>query len=67
MERLRARLGFKDSDPVLDADINQHTGMVRVGSDVYDKWVACPALGPVYAIVDNLLWLDLKLPRHPYA
>jgi protein SCO1/2 len=66
MELLRERLGFKDSDPVQDADIDQHTGMVRLGSDVYDKWAACPALGPVYSIVDNLLWLDLKLPRHPY-
>ena len=67
MELLRSRLGFKDSDPVLDADIDQHTGVVRLGSDVYDKWAACPALGPAYAIADNLLWLDLKLPRQPYA
>jgi len=65
-ELLRARLGFKDSDPVLDADIDQHTGMVRLGSDVYDKWAACPALGPVYTIVDSLLWMDLKLPRRGY-
>ena len=66
MELLRQRLGFKDSEPVLDADIDQHTGVVRLGSDVYDKWSASPALGPVYAIVDSLLWLDLKLPRHAY-
>jgi len=66
MELLRERLGCKDTDPVLDADIDQHTGMVRLGSDVYDKWAACPALGPVYTIVDSLLWLDLKLPRRGY-
>ena len=65
-ELLRRRLGFVDSDPALDRDINQHTGMVRLGSDVYDKWSACPALGPAYAIVDSLLWLDLKLPRRGY-
>jgi protein SCO1 len=65
MELLRKRLGFKDSDPVLDADIDQHTGIVRLGSDVYDKWAASPALGPVPAIVDSLLWMDLALPPAP--
>lgn len=65
-ELLRRRLGFVDSDPVLDADIDQHTGMVRLGSDVYDKWSACPAMGPAYAIVDSLLWSDLTLPRRGY-
>jgi protein SCO1/2 len=66
MELLRERLGFKDSDPVLDADVDQHTGMVRLGSDVYDKWAASAALGPVHAIVDSLLWTDLTLPRVVY-
>jgi protein SCO1/2 len=58
-ELLRARLGFKDSDPILDADINQHTGIVRLGSDVYDKWAASPALGPAHSIVDSLMRMDL--------
>jgi len=58
MELLRTRLGFRDSDPVLDADINEHTGIVRVGSDTTDKWTALPALGPVSQIVDALFWMD---------
>jgi protein SCO1 len=58
MELLRTRLGFKDSDPVLDADINQHTGIVRLGNDAWDKWAASPALGPYNTIADTLLWMD---------
>lgn len=64
MEQLRARLGFKDSDPVLDADINQHTGIVRLGTDVYDRWSASPALGPSDAIVRSLLRMDPSLAKH---
>jgi hypothetical protein len=39
--------GFKDSDPGLDADINQHTGILRFGNDVYDRWSGYPVLGNV--------------------
>jgi protein SCO1 len=58
MELLRARLGFKDRNPVVDADINQHTGVVKLGNEAWDKWSAAPALGSSTAITDSLLWLD---------
>jgi protein SCO1 len=66
MELLRARLGFKDSDPTLDANINEHTGMLRFGSDVYDKWGACPLLGRVETLVNAVLETDLTRPRHGF-
>jgi protein SCO1/2 len=65
MELLRERLGFKDSDPVLDADINQHTGILRFGTDVYDKWSGYPLLGKVETIVEMVRQLDPRAPRHP--
>ncbi len=63
MELLRTRLGFKDSDAVLDRDINQHTGMVRIGNDTYDRWGACPLLGPTEAVVRTVMWTDPNAPR----
>jgi protein SCO1/2 len=65
MELLRERLGFKDSDDVLDADINQHTGILRFGTDVYDKWSGYPLLGNVELIAEMVRQLDPYAPRHP--
>jgi protein SCO1/2 len=65
MELLRERLGFKDSDPVLDADVNQHTSILRFGTDVYDKWSGYPLLGKVETIVEMVRQLDPRAPRHP--
>ncbi|MEQ1803794.1 MAG: SCO family protein [Burkholderiaceae bacterium] len=42
---IRRKLGFFNDDPVIDADLNQHTGMVRVGNERLDRWAMCPALG----------------------
>jgi protein SCO1 len=63
MELLRERLGFKDSDPALDADINQHTGILRFGSDVYDRWSAYPLMGRVETIAQLVCELDPHAPR----
>jgi protein SCO1 len=65
MELLRERLGFKDSDPGLDADVNQHTGILRFGTDVYDKWSGYPLLGNVQLIAEMVRQLDPKAPRRP--
>jgi protein SCO1/2 len=65
METLRERLGFKDSDPTLDADVNEHTGILRFGSDVYDKWSGYPLLGKVDTIVEMVRQLDPYAKRHP--
>jgi protein SCO1/2 len=63
MDLLRERLGFKDSDPVLDADVNQHSGLLRFGNDAYDRWSAYPLLGKKETLVKLVLELDPMRPR----
>jgi protein SCO1/2 len=65
MDLLRERLGFKDSDPVLDADINQHSGLLRFGNDNIDRWSAYPLLGKRETLVKLVRELDPAAPRTP--
>ena len=65
MDLLRERLGFKDSDPVLDADINQHSALLRMGNDNYDRWSAFPVLGKKETLLKLVNELDPKAPRTP--
>jgi protein SCO1 len=58
METLRRRLGFVDSDPVLDADRSEHIGLVRIGNEAIDRWSACPALGRPEQIVETIRWMQ---------
>ncbi|WP_309678212.1 SCO family protein [Polaromonas sp.] len=44
MEQIRRRLGFVDSDPIADADLSNHTGVVRVGNVALDRWFMMPAM-----------------------
>jgi protein SCO1/2 len=60
IEVLRRRLGFYDPDPRLDRDMNNHTGVVRVGNEAIDSWVTCPALGTTEQIVESILWMDVR-------
>jgi protein SCO1 len=55
MDTIRRRLGFYDIDPRVDADIGQHTGMVRVGNEALDRWCMVPALGSPKQIVRAIL------------
>ena len=57
-ELLRQRLGFADIDPVRDADVTQHSGIVVFGNDKYDSWTACPALANPTEIVKAVSWMD---------
>jgi protein SCO1 len=57
---LRRRLGFYDPDPRLDRDMNNHTGVVRVGNEAIDSWATCPALGTTEQIVESILWMDVR-------
>jgi len=51
IELLRHRLGFVDSDPVQDADLEQHLGTVRIANEPMHRWVMCPSLLNPAAIV----------------
>jgi protein SCO1/2 len=55
MEEIRRKLGFYDSDPKADADIAQHTGMVRIGNLRAGRWCMVPALASTRTIVASVL------------
>src|ERR1700710_863553 len=44
IELLRHRLGFVDSDPAQDADLEQHIGTVRITNEPLHRWAMSPAL-----------------------
>jgi protein SCO1/2 len=44
IELLRHRLGFVDSDPVQDADPEEHIGTVRIANEPLHRWAMSPAL-----------------------
>lgn len=50
LELLRERLGFKDSDPVRDADPTEHIGTVRIGNEPLHRWIMAAALADPAAI-----------------
>lgn len=58
LESLRRRLGFVDPEPELDADPDQHTGIVRFGNEPIDRWSAAPALSDPEFIVESILRVE---------
>ncbi|XYJ09271.1 SCO family protein [Telluria sp. B2] len=54
VDLLRRRLGFYNFDAVADADLKQHTGMVRIGHDGRDRWSMVPAMATTRQIVDSI-------------
>jgi protein SCO1 len=42
IELLRRKLGFGSSNPVRDADICQHTAVIRFGNESLERWCAAP-------------------------
>ncbi|UVE18173.1 SCO family protein [Pseudomonas sp. LS44] len=58
MERVRLRLGFYDINPLLDANKANHTGMIRIGNDRFNRWSMAPALADPKQIFATLNHLD---------
>jgi protein SCO1/2 len=58
IELLRRKLGFVDSDPVSDAEFEQHIGIVRFGNEALDRWAGCPALTTPEEIAREILWME---------
>lgn len=58
IEDLRYRLGFFDPDPIVDGDKSTHTGAVRIGNDVYERWSMAPALAKPEQIVAAINHVD---------
>jgi protein SCO1/2 len=63
LEQLRYRLGFFDPNPVVDGDKATHTGMVRIGNDVYDRWTSASALAAPEQIVATINHVDRSSRR----
>ena len=57
IDLVRRKLGFVGDTPELDADINSHTGLVRIGNDHLDRWTMAPAMGSHRQITRTLLEL----------
>lgn len=55
LETIRRKLGFFNTDPVADADISKHTGMIRVGNEPLDRWFMMPAVSSTRQIVSSIL------------
>jgi protein SCO1/2 len=63
VEVLRKRLGFVDSDPVIDKDRAQHIGMVKYGIEPLERWAACPVFVKPETIASALLRIEPKRER----
>jgi protein SCO1/2 len=50
--------------PMLDFDLDQHTGMVRIINDTLNQWTMCPTHATPKQIVDAVSWVE---PTKPFA
>lgn len=57
MDAIRRKLGFFNDDPRIDADLANHTGMVRIGNEALDRWTMLPALSDAKQIARAILQL----------
>lgn len=55
IDLLRRRFGSVDPDPKVDADPARHTGMIRIGNEPYERWLACPGQAKPEWIARSLL------------
>ena len=54
LELCRIRFGFVDPDPELDRRRTQHTGVVLVGNEPNQRWMASPALTNPEFLLDQI-------------
>jgi protein SCO1 len=55
IELIRRRLGFFDRDAERDATLSEHTGMVRMGREAFDRWTMMPGLAKPKQLVNSIL------------
>ena len=56
-ELLRSKLGFRSSDPVVDANKSAHAGMVRFGNERRQLWSMVSAFASPQAISRAIRWV----------
>ncbi len=54
IELLRRSLGIFDPDPVVDADLYSHAGLVTFGNETTGRWSALPGLLPPEQLLSAL-------------
>lgn len=60
IEQLRLSLGFYDVNPTVDGNLANHSGMVRIGNDVYERWTMAPALAEPEQILATINHVDSR-------
>ena len=63
IEMLRRKLGVCDPDPVIDADLYSHAGLVTFGNERTGRWAALPSLMKPKRIVDAMLRITRERPE----
>jgi protein SCO1/2 len=63
IRHLRYQLGFYDPDPKVDDDKATHTGMVRIGNDLYDRWTSAASLSAPAQILSTINHVDRAMLR----
>jgi protein SCO1/2 len=66
IERLRRKLGVYDLDPIVDADRNQHSGVVVLGNEPRGRWKAVTTLSKPVRIrqaIERTILPPNKWPR----
>lgn len=57
MDVIRRKLGFYNDDPKIDGNLDNHTGMIRIGREPLDRWFMMPALSSSKNIAREILQL----------
>lgn len=59
IEYLRRTLGFSDSDPALDNDLQNHTNLARYGNDKLERWGMVSLRSSPNNIASTFKWLTV--------
>ena len=62
---IRRKLGFVDLDPVLDKDTKSHIGLLRIGNELTDMWIATPGISKPKNVIKRILWLETPADFKP--
>jgi protein SCO1/2 len=65
IETLRRKLGFTEPDPERDKDKANHTGLLRIGNELTNMWIATPGVGKPHNVVKRILWLETPKDFRP--
>jgi protein SCO1/2 len=61
IEQLRFSLGFYDINPLVDGNLANHSGVVRIGNDAYQRWTMAPALAEPEQILATINHVDTAM------